>query len=201
MRRDETVYAIPSWINGRAVLEAARQFHEIRNPLTGVVVRRAPLCGQASLAEALRSARAGLSSWADMGESGRGQRLSSLGDALQGVAEHVAALIAEDSGVDVPRSKGELERLVEGLRRPPRGQSRRVMVLSGAGRDLVTFAESAIEALAGGAALVVFPSLQCPSAWLALAELSAQCGFPPGVLNILYASEQDAAVWASDDCS
>lgn len=201
MRRDETVYAIPSWINGRAVLEAARQFHEIRNPLTGVVVRRAPLCGQASLAEALRSARAGLSSWADMGESGRGQRLSFLGDALQGVAEHVAALIAEDSGVDVPRSKGELERLVEGLRRPPRGQSRRVMVLSGAGRDLVTFAESAIEALAGGAALVVFPSLQCPSAWLALAELSAQCGFPPGVLNILYANEQDAAVWASDDCS
>lgn len=201
MRRDETVYAIPSWINGRAVLEAARQFHEIRNPLTGVVVRRAPLCGQASLAEALRSARASLSAWADMGESGRGQRLSFLGDALQGVAEHVAALIAEDSGVDVPRSKGELERLVEGLRRPPRGQSRRVMVLSGAGRDLVTFAESAIEALAGGAALVVFPSLQCPSAWLALAELSAQCGFPPGVLNILYASEQDAAVWASDDCS
>ena len=127
--------------------------------------------------------------------------MSSLGDALQGVAEHVAALIAEDSGVDVPRSKGELERLVEGLRRPPRGQSRRVMVLSGAGRDLVTFAESAIEALAGGAALVVFPSLQCPSAWLALAELSAQCGFPSGVLNILYASEQDAAVWASDDCS
>ena len=127
--------------------------------------------------------------------------MSFLGDALQGVAEHVAALIAEDSGVDVPRSKGELERLVEGLRRPPRGQSRRVMVLSGAGRDLVTFAESAIEALAGGAALVVFPPLQCPSAWLALAELSAQCGFPPGVLNILYANEQDAAVWASDDCS
>ena len=64
MRRSEPVYAIPSWINGRAILQAARHFQDIRNPVTRAVVRRAPLCGRENLAEAMRCARASLSSWA-----------------------------------------------------------------------------------------------------------------------------------------
>ena len=33
---------------------------------------------------------------------------------------------------------------------------------------------------------------------LVLAELSGQCAFPPGVLNILYASDEDATIWVSE---
>ena len=82
MRRSEPVYAIPSWINGRAILQAARHFQDIRNPVTSAVVRRAPLCGRENLAEAMRCAQASLSSWTDLGETGRRQRLTALGDAL-----------------------------------------------------------------------------------------------------------------------
>ena len=71
-------------------------------------------------------------------------------------------------------------------------------VLSGAGQDFSDFVEKAIDRLAMGSALIVFPSLSGPSAWLVLAELSGQCAFPPGVLNILYASDEDATIWVSE---
>ena len=63
------------------------------------------------------------------------------------------------------------------------------------------FAEKVIEKLAGGSALVILPSLSCPSIWLALAELSGQCAFPPGVFNVLYASDADEVAWTSESRS
>ena len=199
MRRNEPVYAIPSWINGHAILQAARHFQDIRNPVTSAVVRRAPLCGRENLAEAMRCAQASLSSWADLGEAGRRQRLTALGEALQGVAEHVVALIAEENGMDASVAGDVVKRLVARMHRPSGGEeSVNVSILSGAGQDFSDFVEKAIDRLAMGSALIVFPSLSGPSAWLVLAELSGQCAFPPGVLNILYASDEDATIWVSE---
>ena len=193
MHRSGAVYAIPLWLDGRAVLRVAPAFHEVRNPATGVVVRRVPLCGRADFEEALRSARAGLPAWTGLGEAGRRERLAALGEALSGLAAHFAALIAEETGRDPADADQEIARVVALLRQPESRPDGGVAVVSG---TLAEFAEPAVAALAGGAALVVFPALASPSAVFALAELSGRCGFPPGTINVLYAADEVVAGWS-----
>jgi acyl-CoA reductase-like NAD-dependent aldehyde dehydrogenase len=54
---------------------------------------------------------------------------------------------------------------------------------------LVGILQILIPLLAGGATAVICPVADAPSALLALAELSGRCGFPDGVLNIVYGDQ------------
>jgi len=47
----------------------------------------------------------------------------------------------------------------------------------------------AVPSLMAGAVVVIRPSPETPSALFALAELTARCGFPDGVLNIVHGGE------------
>ena len=198
MRRSEAVYAIPLWVNGRAVLRLASAFHEVRNPVTGTVVRRVPLCGRADFDEAFRFARDSLGVWTGLGEAGRRERLGCLGESLCELSGHFAALMAEETGRDVAEAEGDIARAVAQLRRPGTCSAAGVAIVSGAARTLPELVEQAVSALAGGSALVVFPALASPSVVFALAELSGQCGFPPGTLNVLYAADDAVAGWSAD---
>ena len=198
MHRSEAVYAIPLWVNGRAILRLASAFHEVRNPVTEAIVRRVPLCGRDDFEEAFRSAGGSLAAWSALGEAGRRERLADLGEALSGFSGHFASLMAEETGKAVAQAEGDIARAVSLLRRPAACPAAGVAVVSGAGRTLPELVEQVGSALAGGSALVVFPALASPSIVFALAELSGQCGFPPGTINVLYAGDDAVAGWSSD---
>ena len=45
MRQTDEPLAIPLWINGHAYLTLAPAFLDVRNPASGEILRRTPLCG------------------------------------------------------------------------------------------------------------------------------------------------------------
>lgn len=189
MQPHETVHAIPLWVGGRACLKLAPVFRDVINPVTGLILRRIPLCGSGDVEEALQSARSGLGAWQSLGGNGRLLLLAALGDALRALSGHFSALVAEETGQQPSQADEEVARLVALLRAPSAGAVDGVggvAVVSGASKSLVAVAGPAVSALAAGATLLVCPAPESPSALFALAELSGRCGFPPGVINVVY---------------
>lgn len=193
MHRHETVHAIPLWVGGRACLKLAPVFRDVLSPVSGRVLRRIPLCGPGEVEEALQSARAGLGAWQGLGGSGRALLLAALGDALGALSGHFSTLVAEETGKEPLLADEEIAQLVALLRAPSAGAVAGVAVVSGASKSLAAVAGQAVSALAAGATLLVCPAPESPSALFALAELSGRCGFPPGVINVVYPSSDALA--------
>lgn len=191
MHPGQNICAIPLWVNGHAILKLTPAFRDVRNPASGVVLRRVPLCGPAELGEALGAAAAGVSGWQALGEDRRKALLAALGNAVEGLWGHFSRLLAEETGVDEASAERDVLRVVTALCEPVMRAASGVVVASGASKGFADMAELAASVLAAGSTLVACPAQEAPSAFLALAELSGRCGFPDGVVNVVYA---DAAV-------
>ena len=185
MQNDDTL-AIPLWINGHAYLTLAPEFVDVRNPASGQVLRRTPLCGAATAQQAVTAALAAAAPWAARPAAERAALLGALSDALAAYAAHFARLIVEESGKDAAQAAAEVAAAVALLCSPPVGDASGVVAVVGSGdAPLLSSLRFAVPALMAGAAVVIRPAPQAPSAIFALAELSARCAFPAGVLNIL----------------
>ena len=190
MRQQEEVLSIPLWLNGRACLKLAPVSHEIRNPVSGAVLRKIPLCGPPEISEALQSARGALGVWCGLGVHRRKQLLGALGDALQGFSGHFSRMIAEETGVAETQAATDVTEIVALLGSPAAGRASDVVVAGGPSKRLPDVARQVVPALTAGAVAIICPALGFPSAFFALAELSGRCGFPAGVVNILYLSDE-----------
>lgn len=191
MQFNEDPRAIPLWINGRACLRLTPAFLSVRSPVDGTVLRKIPVCGTGDLAEAVLSAHAALPAWDGLGEPRRRQLLSSLGDALEALAEHFMRLISEEAGVSGEQAGPVVEEIVMRLRSPdPLSVAGVVVVASESASEVASLAGLAAAALAAGTPVIICPPLQAPSALLALAELSGRCGFPAGVVSVVYPDSQ-----------
>ncbi len=193
MRRVKEICAIPMWIGGRAWLKLARNYHDVRNPASGEVLRRTPLFGPDEVGEALRSAGQGLAAWLALGESGRERLLASLGDALYDLRAHFSRLVAEETGKDEESANRDVIKLVSCLREPQAARVAGVVAVSADSKELQDVVARGTSALAVGAVLVICPSPGSPSALFALAELSGRCGFPAGVINVICLGEEGRA--------
>lgn len=189
--------ALPLWINGRALMVMAERFYEVADPATGTALRRVPLCGAEEVAEALAAARTAQPAWADMGLMARRVCLGRLADALAHYAEHFATLLAETGERD---PAGEVAAAAAALRESPVGQTGVAGLVVDARQPLANACRAAAPALLAGAALVIKPSPQAPSALFALAELTARCDWPGGVLNLVHGDSAavDALCGAAD---
>jgi len=190
MRRGKEIYAIPMWLNGRAYLKPALDYRDVCNPVTGEILRKIPLFGAEEMGEALRSAGGSLAAWNSLGESGRKRLLSSLADALHDMRAHFSRLLAEETGKDEESASRDVQGVVSCLREPQVGMVTGVVAVPATSKGFLEVAVQGVAALTAGAALVICPSSECPSALLALAELSGSCGFPAGVLNVIYPSDE-----------
>lgn len=186
MHRNEVVHAIPLWINGRANLKVAQDYHEIRSPANGRALRRIPLCGEEVVSEAVDAATEALPGWLSEGESGRRRMLAKVGDALSDLAGHFSQLIVEDSGKDHALAQAEVEQAVFLLREARSSPVLGAAVVVGAAKGFPEALALAAAALAGGATLVVCPAPESSSVFCALAELAGRCGVPAGVVNVVY---------------
>ena len=191
MQNDDTL-AIPLWINGHAYLTLAPEFAEVRNPASGQILRRTPLCGAATAQQAVAAAVAAAAPWAARPVAERVALLGALGEALAAYAAHFALLIVEESGLDGALAAADVAAAVALLRSPPAGGESGVLAIV-AQSPLLPALQLAVPALMAGATLVIRPLPQTPSALFALAELSGRCGFPGGVLNVLHGGDDAVA--------
>lgn len=190
MMQTDDPLAIPLWINGHAFLTLAPAFLDVRNPASGDVLRRTPLCGAAEVRMALAAASEASASWSAQVVGARAARLAAVGDALAGYAGHFARLLVEESGQADGLAADEVAQAVALLRCPPTGTVSGVVAIVGVTRaPLLSSLRLAVPVLMAGAAVVIRPAPEAPSAIFALAELTGRCGFPAGVFNIVQGGE------------
>lgn len=190
MMQNDDPLAIPLWINGHAYLTLAPAFLDVRNPASGEVLRRTPLCGAAQAQMALAAASAASASWGAQAVGARAALLVAVGDALAGYAGHFARLLVEESGHDGALAAAEVAQAVALLRCPPSGEISGVVAIVGeAQAPLLSALRLAVPALMAGAAVVIRPAPEAPSAIFALAELTGRCAFPAGVFNVVQGGE------------
>lgn len=190
MRPAEAPCVIPLWINGRACLRLTARFHEVRCPISGKVLRKLALCGDDDLHEALAAARRALPEWKKQEESARRLQLALLGNALEVLAGHFSGLLAEETGIDATEADTEVGRAVRLLREAKASGCAGAAIVAGAGKSFDDMVGQIVALLAAGGTLVVCPALDAPSALLALAELSGRCGFPAGVVNVVFPDDE-----------
>ena len=195
MRHSDEVRALPLWIDGRAYLKLPRAFHDVASPGTGQILRRVPLCAAEEIDAAVQASRRANLAWAGMDMSKRQHMLAALGDALAGLVDHFARLIVEETGMDLQQAEGEVAKAALLFHRAVASSAEGVVaVLGGTPQTFFALVNPVVAALMAGAALIVCPSLEAPAVVFALAELSGRCGFPPGVLNVLYVDARQAPV-------
>lgn len=181
---------IPLWINGHPYLTMAPAFLDVRDPSTGAVLRRTPLCGAVEAQRAVSAATGALAAWAALSDAARAALLVAVGDALAGYAGHFARLIVEESGQDGALAAAEVADAVALLRSAGSGTASGVVaIVGGAQGPLLSLLRLAVPALMAGATVVICPMPQAPSAIFALAELTGRCAFPDGAFNVLQGGE------------
>lgn len=196
MTQDDDALAIPLWIGGHAYLTLAPGFVDVRNPATGQLLRRTPLCGPAEADQAVACARGAAAGWRAQSDGARAGFLAAVGDALAGYAAHFARLIVEESGQDVTLAAAEVADAIALLRGAPgadaQAEAEAEAVVAIVGNRLAPLCSAlriAVPALRAGLAVVVRPSPETPSALFAFAELTGRCDFPPGVFNVLHGGD------------
>lgn len=193
MQETDELMAIPLWINGHAYLTITPAFFDVRNPKTGEVLRRIPLCGTAEAAKAVAAAHGALAGWAALATAARAALLATAGDVLEGYAEHFAGLIIEETGREAGLAALEVRDAVALLRgartAAPSVLAGVTAIISDDTAPLLGPLSRAVPALLAGATLVLKPSPKAPSVVFALAELTARSAFPAGVFNVLQGDE------------
>jgi aminomuconate-semialdehyde/2-hydroxymuconate-6-semialdehyde dehydrogenase len=199
---------IDNWIGGemRPATSGARM--EVIEPATGEAYGTMAASSSADIAAAHDAARGALPGWAGASRDDRATVLRSLADLVERDAERLAHLESVDSGkplalartVEIPRAAANLRffsrlarewRPDEELQAPNSGSlvTRRPAGVAGCispwNLPLYLFTWKVAPALAAGCTVVAKPSEETPATAAALAELSAEAGMPPGVLNVV----------------
>lgn len=179
--------AIPLWIAGRAFLTMpAGGFFDLRGE-DGGVRRRIPLCDGGVLDPAVAAASA---SFAGVQVSGWSALWSAWSDLLQRYSAHFASLLREERQGSFA-AEAEVEAALaafSGLADPaPAGEI--VAVVATAEQPFAEPVRLTLQALAAGKAVILKPSVRCPSALLAFAELATRAGLPDGRLNVVHGDE------------
>jgi phenylacetaldehyde dehydrogenase len=189
-------------IGGERVDAASGERFDVLNPATGELLATVPA--------AVAAARAALPVWQALAPARRAELLWDLGTRIADLAEELATLEALDNGktraeallVDLPLSseifryyagwatkiEGATIPTASGLpihvytRREPVGVVAAIVPWN---FPLLMCAYKAGPALAAGNTIVIKPAEQTPLSALRFADLVAEVGFPPGVVNIV----------------
>ena len=185
MPKTEEILALPLWINGHAYLTMAPAFFDMRDARSGEVRRRTPLGGALETQAAVDAAVNAAPVWS---AAPKAALLDALADTLTHYRDHFAGLLAEESGLDATEAISEVDEATRALREATVGPTPGgvVAIVGDFSAPFLAPLRHAIPALLAGATVVVKPSPKAPSTLFALAELTARCGFPGGVFNILH---------------
>lgn len=200
---------LPIWIGGAAEDTTTMGNMEVRNPATGQHVARIAVAGPIEAERAARAARQALEqgAWPDTTPRQRSRLLEQLAARLADESDSFARLEVLQTGKTITEARGDVARAVDGLRyyaaaalmnrgetievdNHRRAQTVRVPVgviaaIVPWNVPLVLTVSKIAPALAVGNTVVIKPSEFTPLTALMLAEIAAEAGFPPGVINVV----------------
>lgn len=206
--KDSTLLRQSAFINGEWTGAGSGKTFPVTNPATGEILTRVSDCGAAETRRAIAAAEAALPGWRSKTAAQRGALLRRWNDLILENVEDLALLMTLEQGKPLSESRGEvrygasfIEWFAEEGRRvygdviPPHAPNLKVLVFKEpvgvvAAITPWNFPNAMITrkvapALAAGCTVVVKPSEETPLSALALAELAARAGLPPGVLNMV----------------
>ena len=203
--------------------ESGTYFDDIE-PASGEVIAQVPDSDQRDVDAAVRAARAAFPAWSKMPVAERSRLLLRLSDLIEKNLEELAQMESRDSGkaialarrLDIPRAVANFRffatailhfaseaHVTDGLAlnytlRQPIGVAG---LISPWNLPLYLLSWKIAPAIAAGNTCVAKPSELTPMTAQRLAELSAEAGIPPGVINIVHGYGQKAgrALVAHDD--
>ncbi|MGC1521733.1 MAG: NADP-dependent succinate-semialdehyde dehydrogenase [Steroidobacteraceae bacterium] len=184
---------------------------EVHNPATAETLGHIPKMGAAECRRAIAAAARALPAWAARTAKDRAVILRRWFDLMLTHQEDLAVLMTAEQGKPLAESKGEIlyaasfiEWFAEEGKRlygdiiPGHQSDKRILVLRqpvGVVAAITPWnfpaamiTRKAGPALAAGCTLVCKPATQTPYSALALAELAARAGIPPGVFNVITGS-------------
>ncbi|MFI4891308.1 MAG: NADP-dependent succinate-semialdehyde dehydrogenase [Steroidobacterales bacterium] len=199
------------YINGEWVSADSAATLPVRNPATGAQIGVIPNMGTAETRRAIEAASRALPAWAARTAKERSNLLRRWFELMLVHQQDLAVLMTAEQGKPLAESKGEiayaasfLEWFAEEGKRlygdviPAHQSDKRILVLRQpvgvvAAITPWNFPSAMITrkvgpALAAGCTIVCKPATQTPYSALALAELAAHAGIPPGVFNVVTGS-------------
>jgi aldehyde dehydrogenase (NAD+)/betaine-aldehyde dehydrogenase len=196
------------FVNGETVEASAGGLRELREPATSEVLARAAMAGEADIDRAVDAARATLDgAWGKTPGTERSRLLHALADAIAANRKELAELESRNVGKAISSVKAEIAGATENFRyyasaiatiagrsnpiggsllfysqKEPVGVAAQIVPWN---YPLLMATWKLAPALAAGCAVVLKPDPQTPLSVLRVAELAAEVGFPPGVINIV----------------
>jgi acyl-CoA reductase-like NAD-dependent aldehyde dehydrogenase len=197
------------WIGGAATDGTGARI-AVTDPATGQPVDQAPAATPAEVDAAVQAAAGAFPAWrrSDAGE--RAAHLARLAEVAEAHAGELVALLTREQGKPTLEAQGELRHFLGGLRyyaeaaTKPRGSYQELPSQFGPAYGLVVRRPIGVvaaitpwnfpltllgnkvgPALATGNTVVAKPAETTPLTTLRVAELAAEAGLPPGVLNVV----------------
>ncbi len=213
--RDQNLLRTQAYIGGRWVDADGGRVAPVRNPATGATLATVPELGAAETRRAIEAAHGAFPGWAARTAHERAALLRRWHALMGEHQEDLATLMTAEQGKPLAEARGEIAYAAsfiewfaeEGKRLygeviPPHQGDKRLLVLRqpvGVAAAITPWnfpaamiTRKAAPALAAGCTFVCKPAIQTPFSALALAELAARAGIPPGVFNIVTGSDAPA---------
>ena len=199
---------IGHFVNGRIIPGSGGRYGNVYNPATGEVSGRVAFAGRNEVEEAVSAAAAAFPAWAATPPLRRARILFRFKELLERHGEEISALITAEHGKVLSDAAGSLTRgaeVVEFVCGIPHLLKGSYSENVGTGVDSFSFRQPLgvcvgitpfnfpamvpmwmfPVAIACGNTFVLKPSEKDPSCPMRLAELFAEAGLPPGVLNVV----------------
>lgn len=201
--------ALRNYINGEWRESTSDTFHPVVDPATGEVIAEVPESSPEDVAVAASAAREAFEAWRHASPVKRTRPFFKLKAVLDAHAEDLARTLVQEMGKTIGDARGEMLRAVEeieaacGIPTATRGYHHENI---GPDLDLkVTYVPRGVffmvpsfnfpamvpleylpYAVASGCTYINKPSPQVPITQTRIFELIDECGFPPGVLNLVH---------------
>jgi acyl-CoA reductase-like NAD-dependent aldehyde dehydrogenase len=188
----------PIYIDGAWTEAHAASACEIRNPATLELLDTVPDCGAREVERAAHSATAARPGWAAMSRAERVTLLRDMARRMHAQKATLARSLSRETGKPLCEARDCINAAMHMFERCGGAQSGVderhsgvVAVITPYNFPVLTFAASAVAALAGGATLVCKPAPENP---LTLLELVRHCDcLPAGVINVITGGADTAA--------
>ncbi len=200
---------LKNYVGGEWIASTSQETLQIVNPATSEAIAEVPLSNAADLDHAVEVAQAAFWAWRSTPPQQRAQPLYRLKALMEQHRDDIARLVSEENGKTLDDARGSVQRAIEnvevacGIPSLLMGYGLEDGAARGIDEEVVrqplgVFAAIAPfnfpamvpfwflpYAVACGDTFIVKPSEQVPLTQRYIFELIHQCGFPPGVLNLV----------------
>src|ERR1044071_3081885 len=185
---------------------------KVDNPATGEIIAEVADCGTAETEQAIKAAAMAFAAWSRLTAKERAAPMHKWFDLIHQNADDLALLMTTEQGKPLSEAKGEvvygasfIEWFAEEARRvygdviPTPLNDRRIITIKQPigvvaaitpwNFPIAMITRKIAPAIAAGCTVIIKPASQTPLSALALAQLSVEAGFPPGVINIITSTQ------------